>query len=144
MIEAADGSLQSTECGLCEGRCDWEPLCPLHDTRARGRDALVAELASTSFAELPKSGGGARGGLAPTCEWPAAQTPGPARWAASAIRSPVVKPCQQMQIRRRRSVRRDARRQRLAPVVVELARCAMLTTAACDGASDERACCVLS
>jgi Rrf2 family iron-sulfur cluster assembly transcriptional regulator len=58
VIEAAEGSLQSTECGLCEGGCDWEPPCPLHDVWARGRDALVAELASTSFAELARSGGG--------------------------------------------------------------------------------------
>jgi Rrf2 family protein len=56
-IEAADGSLRSTECGLCGGGCDWERPCPLHDVWVRGRDAMVAELASTSFAELAKSGG---------------------------------------------------------------------------------------
>lgn len=56
VIEAADGSLQSTECGLCEGGCGWQPSCPLHDAWARGRDALIAELASTSFAELAEGG----------------------------------------------------------------------------------------
>ncbi len=57
VIEAVDGSLQSAECGLCEGGCGWERPCPLHDAWARGQDALVAELASTSFAELAKGGG---------------------------------------------------------------------------------------
>ncbi len=55
--EAAEGSVRPTDCELRGGACDWQQPCPLHDAWARGRDALIAELASTSFAELAKSGG---------------------------------------------------------------------------------------
>lgn len=52
VIEAAEGPLESPRCVLRGGPCDWDETCPLHETWSRARDALAAELARTSFADL--------------------------------------------------------------------------------------------
>jgi Rrf2 family protein len=52
VIEVAEGSLESPECILQGGPCDWGHLCPVHDAWGRGRVALARELDSTTFAEL--------------------------------------------------------------------------------------------
>ena len=52
VIEAAEGPLESPRCVLRGGPCDWDETCPLHETWARARDALAAELGRATFAEL--------------------------------------------------------------------------------------------
>lgn len=52
VIEAAEGPLESPRCVLRGGPCDWDETCPLHEAWGRARDALAAELARTTFAEL--------------------------------------------------------------------------------------------
>lgn len=52
VIEVAEGSLESPECVLQGGPCDWGHMCPVHDAWMRARVALARELDGTTFAEL--------------------------------------------------------------------------------------------
>jgi Rrf2 family iron-sulfur cluster assembly transcriptional regulator len=55
VIERAEGPLESPVCVLQGGPCDWEQICPVHDSWVRGRVALARELEATSFAELARA-----------------------------------------------------------------------------------------
>ncbi len=52
VVEAAEGPIALAQCVLRGGPCDWEQACPLHASWCRAQEALVRELAATSFAEL--------------------------------------------------------------------------------------------
>lgn len=51
-VEIAEGPIESPECVLQGGPCDWKLLCPVHDAWGRARQALASELRRTSFADL--------------------------------------------------------------------------------------------
>lgn len=51
-VQAVEPHVRSTECILRGGPCRWEDRCAVHEPWARGQDALLDELAATSFAEL--------------------------------------------------------------------------------------------
>lgn len=55
VIEVAEGSLESPECVLQGGPCDWGHLCPVHDAWGRARVALARELDATTFADLARA-----------------------------------------------------------------------------------------
>ncbi len=55
VIEIAEGPLASDRCLLQGGPCDWEHICPVHDSWARSHDALQKELRRTNFEQLAKS-----------------------------------------------------------------------------------------
>jgi len=65
VIEAAEGPLESPECVLQGGPCDWKEACPLHNAWVRGRGALAHEFATTTFADLAKSDADIEAGRAP-------------------------------------------------------------------------------
>jgi Rrf2 family iron-sulfur cluster assembly transcriptional regulator len=52
IVEAAEGPTTVDRCVLRDGPCDWEEICPVHDTWARTQDALTRELAATSLADM--------------------------------------------------------------------------------------------
>ena len=52
IVESAEGLLTSATCVLGEDPCDWESVCPLHETWKSGTAALRSVLASTTLAEL--------------------------------------------------------------------------------------------
>lgn len=52
IIEAAEGPVTLDRCVLTDGPCDWDTSCPIHDTWTRAQTALIAELASTTLADL--------------------------------------------------------------------------------------------
>ena len=52
VIEAVEPEIRSTECILRGGPCRWEDACAVHETWARAQDALLDELASSSFQDL--------------------------------------------------------------------------------------------
>ncbi len=52
VIETAEGALESPECVLRGGPCDWGQICPMHDPWVRARAALSHELQSTTFADI--------------------------------------------------------------------------------------------
>ncbi len=54
-VEAVEPHVRSTECILRGGPCRWDDRCAVHEPWARGQDALLDELAATSFAELARS-----------------------------------------------------------------------------------------
>lgn len=51
-IEAVDGDLQSAECVLRGGPCSWEGVCAVHVPWSRAQRALLAQIDSTTFAEI--------------------------------------------------------------------------------------------
>jgi Rrf2 family protein len=55
VIERAEGPLESPVCVLQGGPCDWEQICPVHDSWVRGRIVLARELAATTFADLAQA-----------------------------------------------------------------------------------------
>jgi Rrf2 family protein len=52
VITCIEGEVVSTECVLRGGPCRWEEHCAVHEPWARAQQALVDELAATTFAEL--------------------------------------------------------------------------------------------
>ncbi|MFN8584738.1 MAG: Rrf2 family transcriptional regulator [Dehalococcoidia bacterium] len=52
VIELAEGPLESPECVLRGGPCDWEGICPAHDAWVGGRAAVARHLELTTLAEL--------------------------------------------------------------------------------------------
>jgi Rrf2 family protein len=52
VVEAAEGPLESPECVLQGGPCDWDEMCPVHDAWGRGRAALAREFQAITFADL--------------------------------------------------------------------------------------------
>ena len=56
VIELAEGPIEARACALSGGPCDWETVCPLHETWARGTELLRQHLAGTTFSELAEVG----------------------------------------------------------------------------------------
>ncbi len=52
IVEAAEGPVRRDACALRGGACDWDDVCPLHDSWARAQNALATELARTTFGDL--------------------------------------------------------------------------------------------
>lgn len=52
VIEMAEGPLESPECVLGGGPCDWEEFCPVHDAWVGGRVAVARHLDLTTLADL--------------------------------------------------------------------------------------------
>jgi Rrf2 family protein len=52
VIEAAEGPLRAERCALGDDRCNWEAVCPLHETWTAATAALSDLLANTSLAEV--------------------------------------------------------------------------------------------
>ncbi len=52
VVEAAEGPLAPQTCVLGDVPCQWESVCPLHETWGAATAALRTELASTSLADL--------------------------------------------------------------------------------------------
>ncbi|HQT99230.1 MAG TPA: Rrf2 family transcriptional regulator [Acidimicrobiales bacterium] len=52
VVEAGEGPLDAASCVLGDGPCQWESVCPLHETWTAATAALKAELASTTLATL--------------------------------------------------------------------------------------------
>ena len=52
VVEAGEGPLLPETCTLGEGPCQWNVVCPLHETWGPASAALRKELASTSLAEI--------------------------------------------------------------------------------------------
>jgi Rrf2 family protein len=52
VVHAVDGELESKECVLRGGPCRWEDCCAVHEPWSRAQQALMAELAATSFADV--------------------------------------------------------------------------------------------
>jgi len=52
VVEAAEGPIRLDQCVLRGGPCDWDASCPIHVPWNRAIDALMAELAKTTFADL--------------------------------------------------------------------------------------------
>ncbi len=52
VVEAAEGPIGISQCVLRGGPCDWTAACPLHESWSRAQQALSAELAATTFADL--------------------------------------------------------------------------------------------
>ncbi len=55
VVEAAEGPVEAEQCALRGGPCDWDHVCPLHESWARGQALLIQHLAATSFAELAEN-----------------------------------------------------------------------------------------
>ena len=62
IVESAEGSLEPTTCVLGDDPCDWESVCPLHETWRNGTAALRSVLASTTLADLLESDAAIRAG----------------------------------------------------------------------------------
>lgn len=52
VVESAEGSLTPPTCVLGDDPCDWESVCPLHETWRDASAALRAVLASTTLADV--------------------------------------------------------------------------------------------
>lgn len=52
IVESAEGLLTPTTCVLGDDPCEWESVCPLHETWKSSTAALRSVLASTTLAEL--------------------------------------------------------------------------------------------
>ena len=52
VVEAAEGPIKLEQCVLRGGPCEWEDSCPIHVPWARAQNALAAQLAATTFADL--------------------------------------------------------------------------------------------
>ncbi|NNN00882.1 MAG: Rrf2 family transcriptional regulator [Acidimicrobiaceae bacterium] len=52
VVEAGEGSLESDTCVLGDDPCQWESVCPMHETWTAASAAMRAELASTTLATL--------------------------------------------------------------------------------------------
>lgn len=54
VVEAAEGPIKLEHCVLRGGPCEWEESCPIHIPWARAQNALAAQLAGTTFADLAR------------------------------------------------------------------------------------------
>jgi len=54
VVEAAEGPIKLERCVLRGGACDWNNVCPVHEAWSRAQQALIAELAGTSFDDLAR------------------------------------------------------------------------------------------
>ena len=52
VVELAEGPIEARACALLGGPCDWEQVCPLHETWDQSTRLLRQHLAGTDFAEL--------------------------------------------------------------------------------------------
>ncbi|MBW4078561.1 MAG: Rrf2 family transcriptional regulator [Acidobacteria bacterium] len=52
VVEAGEGTLESDTCVLGDDPCQWESVCPMHETWSAATAAMRAELASTTLATL--------------------------------------------------------------------------------------------
>ena len=52
IVESAEGSLVPATCVLGDDPCDWESVCPLHESWRSSTSALRAVLAATTLADL--------------------------------------------------------------------------------------------
>lgn len=52
VVTAVDGEVNGKRCVLRGGPCRWEDHCAVHEPWSRAQDALLDELASTTFDEL--------------------------------------------------------------------------------------------
>lgn len=52
VVEAGEGPLESDTCVLGDDPCQWESVCPMHETWTAATAAMKAELASTTLATL--------------------------------------------------------------------------------------------
>ena len=52
VVEAGEGSLESDTCVLGDDPCQWESVCPMHETWSAATAALRRELAETTLATL--------------------------------------------------------------------------------------------
>jgi Rrf2 family protein len=52
VVEAGEGALESDTCVLGDEPCQWESVCPMHETWSAATAAMKAELASTTLATL--------------------------------------------------------------------------------------------
>jgi Rrf2 family transcriptional regulator, cysteine metabolism repressor len=52
VVRAVDGEVESKECVLRGGPCRWEDCCAVHEPWTRAQQALMAELAATTFADV--------------------------------------------------------------------------------------------
>lgn len=52
VIVAVEGPVNSTACVLRGGPCRWEDACAVHEPWARAQQALLDELAATTFEQL--------------------------------------------------------------------------------------------
>jgi Rrf2 family protein len=52
IVEAGEGTLESDTCVLGDDPCQWESVCPMHETWSAATAAMRAELATTTLATL--------------------------------------------------------------------------------------------
>jgi len=52
IIETIDGPVAGDECILGGGTCDWDTICPLHETWSQATTNLTRALATTTLAHL--------------------------------------------------------------------------------------------
>ena len=52
VVEAGEGTLESDTCVLGDDPCQWESVCPMHETWSAATAAMRAELANTTLATL--------------------------------------------------------------------------------------------
>ena len=52
VVEAGEGSLETDACVLGDEPCQWETVCPVHETWSKATAALRSELATTTLATL--------------------------------------------------------------------------------------------
>jgi Rrf2 family protein len=52
VVQAAEGPATFAYCVLRGGPCDWEQMCPIHDTWSRAQAGLIRELSSVNLADL--------------------------------------------------------------------------------------------
>ncbi len=52
VVEAGEGPLESDTCVLGDDPCQWESVCPMHETWSAATAAMRAELAATTLATL--------------------------------------------------------------------------------------------
>ena len=60
VIETIEGPLTQNECALGGGTCEWETLCPLHQTWSQAKTGFTDQLTATAFADLVRSSHTAR------------------------------------------------------------------------------------
>jgi Rrf2 family protein len=55
VIETIEGPVTHDECALGGGTCEWETICPLHETWSHAKTRLTERLAATTFADLTQT-----------------------------------------------------------------------------------------
>ena len=62
VIETIEGPIAQDKCALDGGSCDWESVCPLHETLVQATAGLVEHLTATTFAVLSETDRAIRAG----------------------------------------------------------------------------------